>query len=126
MVDDKGTKRYPRDPQVARNALIQCKYKCTYDDTHFSFIARGSKHMYVEAHHLIPLSASEHFVKSIDVEANVVALCSTCHDCIHHGTDSDRYNLIKKLYNDRKERLAKAEIYVSLEQLLSYYGISME
>ncbi len=126
VIDDKGTRRFPRDPQVAARALSQGKYLCTFNNEHYTFKAKGSEHMYVEAHHLIPISESDKFVTSIDVEANIVSLCSICHDCIHHGTDDDKFALIKKLYTQRKERLVKAGIYVSLEQLLGFYGINLE
>ena len=126
VIDDKGTRRFPRDPQVAARALSQGKYLCTYNNEHFTFKAKGSDHMYVEAHHLIPISESDKFVTSIDVEANIVSLCSICHDCIHHGTDEDKYELIKKLYIERKDRLEKAGVFVSLEQLLSFYGINLK
>lgn len=123
VIDDKGTRRFPRDSQVAARALRQGKYLCTFDNAHYTFQAKNSSHMYVEAHHLIPLSESDRFVTSIDVEANIVSLCSTCHDCIHHGTDVDKLKLIEKLYDERKERLEKVGIYVNKEQLASFYGI---
>ena len=125
VIDDKGTRRFPRDPKVAARALIQGEYLCTYDNNHFTFTAKNTTHMYVEAHHLIPISESDRFVTSIDVEANIVSLCSVCHDCIHHGTDEDKLKLIKKLYNERKERLEKAGVYVSIEQLAGFYGINL-
>ena len=124
VIDDKGVRRYPRDPQVAANALSQEDYLCVYNRSHFTFKAKGSEHMYVEAHHLIPLKESDRFGEnSIDVEANIVSLCSVCHDCIHHGTNEDKEKIIKNLYEKRKERLKKAGIYVSLELLLEFYGI---
>ena len=125
VIDEKGTRRFPRSPQVAARALSQGKYLCTYNNEHYTFTAKGSSHMYVEAHHLIPICESDKFVTSIDVEANIVSLCSTCHDCIHYGTDEDKWHLIKKLYNERKERLEKAGIFVSLEQLAGFYGIKL-
>ena len=34
---------------------------------------------YVEAHHLIPMGFQDDFSKSIDVEANIISLCTYCH-----------------------------------------------
>ena len=123
VIDEKGKKHFPRDPQVASRALIQGRYKCTYDPKHETFTAKGTNHMYVEAHHLVPMKESDKFVKSIDVEANVVSLCSVCHDCIHHGTDEAKYALIKKLYEERKSRLEATGIFVTFEQLLGFYSV---
>lgn len=123
VYDNKGVRRFPRDSKVASRALIQGNYLCAYDNSHFTFKANGSENMYVEAHHLIPIGESDKFNTSIDVEANIVPLCSVCHDCIHHGQNSEKTKIITKLYNERNGRLKKAGIVVSLEQLLMFYGI---
>lgn len=44
----------------------------------------------MEPHHLIPLQYHEEFEWSLDVEANVVSLCSECHNQIHYG-DGKKY-----------------------------------
>lgn len=67
-------------------------YKTQFDHSHFTFKVKNSNHMYVEVHHLIPISKSDEFKTSIDVEANIISLCSVCHDRIYHGTDEDRQN----------------------------------
>ena len=126
VIDDKGRRRFPRDSKVAANALIQGRYLCAFDESHKSFTAKGTNHMYVEAHHLIPLRESDRFVNSLDVEANVLSMCSTCHDAIHHATDEEKYVIIKRLYEIRKPRLEKAGIYTSLEQLLGFYNVNLE
>ena len=123
IIDSQGIRHFPRDPTVAANALAEGKFLCAYDDSHFTFISKKSEHMYVEAHHLIPISLSDNFDNSLDVEANVIPLCSICHDCIHHGTNDDRTKLLKKLYHKRKDRLEKAGISISFEQLLLFYDI---
>lgn len=108
-----------RSPQVAINAVARANYLCEIDPSHESFVRRSTKKNYVEAHHLIPLAYWKEFEHSIDVEANVVSLCSNCHNRIHHGLDAD--DLIKQLYNQRKERLEKAEIGIELDRLIKMY-----
>ena len=78
--------------------------------------------MYVEAHHLIPMEFQDLFSNSIDVEANVVSLCSICHDQIHHGRMADKRMIITDLFNKRATRLSNAGISISLQQLISFYN----
>ena len=61
------------------------------------------------------------FTNSIDVEANVVSLCSVCHDQIHHGKMADKKMIITDLLNKRATRLFNAGISVSLQQLIKFY-----
>ena len=46
--------------------------------------------MYVEAHHLIPISEGKRFGYSIDIAANICSLCPNCHRSIHLGTDYEK------------------------------------
>lgn len=59
------------------------------------------------------------FCNSLDVPANIVSLCSNCHNEIHYGKKFDL--LISKLYEERKEDLKEAGIYFTLEELLLKY-----
>lgn len=77
---------------------------------------------YTEAHHLVPLAYSDLFNYSLDVEENIISLCSTCHNQIHYGKDSE--SLIKKLYANRKELLKEAGIVLSEQELLEMYNNS--
>ncbi len=83
------------------------------------FISKEGNHKYTEGHHLVPLSYQKEFVHSLDVEANVVSLCPTCHRKLHYGNDSEKE--IEKLYKERINRLKESDISVSLEQLLHMY-----
>lgn len=112
---------YPRDKNTAINALSRANYKCEIDDSHPSFIRKNTKINYVEPHHLIPLSQQDMFKYSLDVEANIVALCSNCHNQIHYGANSKQ--LIKDLYCKRKDELKQAGISISLEGLLEMYQV---
>lgn len=113
--------RNRRSRQVAENALCIAEFKCEIDKEHPTFIRKRLNLPYTEAHHLVPLGYSECFDWSLDVEENVVSLCSTCHNQIHYGKDAEV--LIKKLYASRKELLKQAGIVLSEQELLEMYEI---
>lgn len=93
---------------------------CEINSDHPTFIRKNSGKNYTEPHHLVPMAFSEQFNVSLDVEENIVSLCSNCHNQIHYGADADK--LIEKLYEERKDALASVGIIITLEQLLSMYG----
>lgn len=112
--------QYPRDKQVAVNALIIAKHLCEADNTHFVFRRKNATTTYTEPHHLVPLSAQKYFPDiNLDREQNVVSLCSNCHNNLHYGADIDI--ILKPLYEMRKELLQKIGIDISYEQLKKYY-----
>lgn len=53
--------------------------------------------------------------------ANVVSLCSHCHNFLHYGRLEDKKADIEKLYNERKNKLAEAGISIEIEVLLEIY-----
>lgn len=110
---------YPRDFKMAQVALVKSNYSCEYDKNHYCFERRKDNTRYTEVHHLIPLCYHEEFKNSLDVPENIVSLCSNCHNEIHYGKNADQ--LIEKLYEERKELLRSAGIYISLEELLLKY-----
>ena len=57
------------------------------------------------------MAFSEQFNVSLDVEENIVSLCSNCHNQIHYGADADK--LIEKLYEERKDALASVGIIIT-------------
>ena len=105
---------------VSINALAHANYLCEINSDHPTFIRKNSGKNYTEPHHLVPMAFSEQFNVSLDVEENIVSLCSNCHNQIHYGADADK--LIEKLYEERKDALASVGIIITLEQLLSMYG----
>ena len=115
-----GIKTYIRDRKVAMNALKKANHKCEVDSEHEVFLRRNVEVGYTESHHLVPMAYSDIFDVSLDVEENIVSLCSNCHNQIHYGADADK--LIEKLYEERKDALASVGIIITLEQLLSMYG----
>lgn len=114
-----GYKTYPRNRQTALNAIHHANYCCEINSTHESFIKRNSEHKYMEPHHLIPMAFSDDFDKSLDNEANIISLCSNCHNEIHYGKNADK--LIEELYYQRKNLLLQAGIEISLEELIKMY-----
>lgn len=116
-----GHKTYPRDKQTAINALNYAGHCCEINAEHESFIRRNSNHKYMEPHHLIPMAFSERFDASLDVEENIISLCSNCHNEIHYGKNSRV--LIEKLYNQRKELLENKHLKITLKELFEMYGV---
>lgn len=118
----KGKRVYPRNRQVAINALAHAEFKCEINPYHHTFIRRNSDKPYTEPHHLVPMSLSDSFDVSLDVEQNIVSLCSNCHNEIHYGRDAG--DLIERLYKKRISYLESVGISISLDDLLDKYEMS--
>ena len=104
-------KRSNRDNSIKERVIERANHLCEIDNNHKTFISRNTGKQYMEGHHLIPLEFEDLFPYSLDVEANVVSLCSICHDEIHHGVNYKE--LIDKLYEKRKDDLKKCGIEIS-------------
>lgn len=117
----KGRKIYNRSPQTAINALALANYKCEIDETHPTFIRRKNGKPYTEPHHLIPMAFSDRFNVSLDVEENIVSLCSHCHNLLHYGRDAKK--LLNLLFDKRKNMLENVGISIDLEDLYEIYRI---
>lgn len=116
-----GVQAYPRSRVSAMIALQNSNHKCEIDSSHSTFERRVDSLPYMESHHLIPMAAQGDFEVSIDVPENIVSLCSSCHNEIHYGKNAVK--LIEQLYNSRVHLLEQNGIFVSLPQLLKYYGL---
>ena len=119
LIETKHGKRYKRDKQRSINALHRANYSCEYDVTHKSFLRKSANVNYTESHHLVPMAFQEQFSVTLDTEANIVSLCSNCHNQIHYGQGADK--LIEALYTLRKEALENEGIVITLDQLLAMY-----
>jgi 5-methylcytosine-specific restriction protein A len=75
---------------------------CESNPEHTTFVAKSSGKYYVEAHHLIPVSEEGSFEHSIDVPANILCLCPTCHRKFQHAIDLEKIELIERFYKLRK------------------------
>lgn len=120
-IEGKGKKIYKRNRDIAINALGIAQFRCEINDEHYTFLRKNTDIPYTEPHHLIPMAYQEEFDYSIDIEENIISLCSNCHNEIHYGKNAKC--LIVKLYNERKNLLDKKKIVIQLEKLLSYYGL---
>ena len=116
-----GIKTYPRNRSVAMNALAHAQYSCEVDSNHPVFIRRNMNINYTEPHHLVPMAYSDLFNVSLDVEENIVSLCSNCHNQLHYGRDLEE--VLKKLYDARISYLNQVRINISFKQLLEMYGL---
>ncbi|MCU4768296.1 HNH endonuclease [Bacillus toyonensis] len=116
-----GRSSYKRDPKTSKKAIVLANYQCEIDSVHEDFISKVTKKNYVEAHHLIPMGYQDDFEKSIDVEANIVSLCASCHKKLHHAEYKVIESLIENLYDDRIGRLNDCQIKLTKNNLLSYY-----
>lgn len=110
---------YKRDPGIAINAIKNADYKCEYCSEHQTFIRKANGMPYTEPHHLVPMRAQKDFSVSLDVENNIVSLCSNCHNLIHYGKGAEI--LLKKIYNEREQLLQRAGIVITFEELMNYY-----
>lgn len=112
-------KQTSRDALVKKRALEKANYKCELNPNHQTFINKSNGKPYILGHHLIPLEFEYLFPYSLDIEANIVSLCSLCHDEIHHGINYKE--LIDKLYNQRKENLK--ECWIEIDDIQYLYDM---
>lgn len=110
--------QWRRNQIVIAQAIEGANNCCERDRDHHTFIARSSGKAYMEGHHLIPLRFQSEFSCGIDVYANVVCLCPTCHRLMHFGQDSERRYVAEMFYENRAERLSKSGIDLSKKDFL--------
>ena len=120
LIIKNGLKVYIRDKNIAMNALAHAKYLCEINPEHPSFVRKSMGINYTEPHHLIPMAYSSLFDVSLDVEENIISLCSNCHNQIHYGVEIE--HILKKLYHERIEYLKRVGINISYKQLLEMYN----
>jgi 5-methylcytosine-specific restriction enzyme A len=112
-------KLYKRNKSVSQNALAIAKYLCEIDNTHPTFLRKNFLIPYTEPHHLVPLEFFDSFFVSLDIEENIVSLCSNCHNRLHYG---DNVSLILfGLLEKRKTHLQNVGICITLDELLKMY-----
>lgn len=115
-----GVKIYMRDRKISMNALAHADYLCEIDKKHPTFIRKYIDFNYTEPHHLIPMAYSDLFDFSLDVEENIISLCSNCHNLLHYGKDYEV--MLKRIYGERIEDLTKVGLYITFEELLEMYA----
>ena len=120
LINVNGRQTYRRDRKVALNALMVAENKCEIDRNHPTFIRKNSNLPYSEPHHFVPVAFHEMFPVSLDVEENIISLCSNCHNQLHYGKDIKA--LLTIIYETRKNLLRSAGIDVSLKELFKMYN----
>lgn len=120
LINMNGRETYRRDRRVAINALALADYKCEVDANHPFFIRKNSNLPYSEPHHLVPVAYHKMFPFSLDVEENIISLCSNCHNQLHYGKDIR--TLLTDMYEARKDLLHSVGIDVSLQELFKMYN----
>ena len=113
--------QWARSNVIPKKAIILAQYKCEFDELHLYFNSKTTQNNYVEAHHLIPMEFQNEFLKSLDVEANLISLCPVCHKQVHHAAFDEKKQILELLYKKRKDRLKKCKIDISMQKLFSYY-----
>ncbi|MDR7245907.1 hypothetical protein J2W47_005033 [Priestia megaterium] len=101
-------------------------YTCEIDSSHETFISKSTNMPYVESHHFIPMGKQGEFQYDLDQLANLISLCPLCHRLIHLGTDADKERLLRKLYDQRKQRLENIGIEIDFSELKRVYGIPLK
>ena len=120
LLEVKGRKTHPRSQRISANALALADHKCEIDSNHPSFIRKNTEMQYVEPHHLIPLEFHYLFTVSLDVEENIISLCSNCHNQLHYGKGIKP--LLSELFEQRKNLLASVGIQITLKELFKMYN----
>ena len=97
----KLVEEYKRDPQIRQEALKKANYKCFFDNNHTTFPTSNCE-VYMEGHHIIPVSRKESFIQDLDVIENILCLCPTCHRKIHLSTNDVKENMLKEIIKNTK------------------------
>ena len=124
---ENGFEKRPPTNNLIKETIVElsngeCLYSRLTGKKHASFKQENGK-KYVEAHHLIPLKARrDFFPRNLDRPSNIVCLCSECHACLHHGSQKEKEQILRVLYDHCIDALNDDQIYISFEQLLKYYS----
>lgn len=110
------TSYWKRSSIIKQQSIKSARYLCEINPIHKTFIAKRTGEQYMEGHHAIPMSKQDAFDVSLDIYANIICLCPICHRLLHYGQDSEKDNLLNKIYYDRSSRLEKSGIKLSREE----------
>lgn len=116
----KGKDAFSRSREIALKRLEKSKYQCEFDSSCRLFTCRSTGRNYVEAHHLIPMSAQSEFGKSLDHVENIFSLCPHCHRAIHHAEKPVTRDMLRSL-SDRRPVLSRYGLNIS--DLTNLYGV---
>lgn len=117
-----GGGSYVRNPNIAAAALEAAAFKCEINNAHQTFVSSAKDLPFVEAHHLVPMSQQGSYDFSLDVTANIVALCPLCHKLLHHAKPKAKKASLLAMLAERHIRLNEKGIDVTADALLGYYN----
>lgn len=118
-VSDMGTisiAKWKRNGIVKKQSIEMANHTCEINDKHETFVAAATHKQYMEGHHVIPMKNQGAFSVSLDVYANIICLCPTCHRMLHYGLKEEQYSVLNKIYYQRAERLCQSGIKLSREE----------
>lgn len=118
-VCDSGRITYRRSQAVKLNAYENSGCCCEANHDHMTFNRRSDARPYLEMHHLVPMALQPFFNVSLDIEENVVALCSNCHSEVHYG--EKQADLVRRLLALRADDLKRVGIVISEDDLVEAY-----
>ncbi len=119
--EGKKTGRYKTDKRVTETVLANADYNCYFDSKHKTFIKKDGN-IYMEGHHFIPMNAQDDFLPvNLDRQINIISLCPTCHKKMHKARKKDRYPLLKKVLDEKKESFENIGIKINLSDLYNNY-----
>lgn len=83
--------------------------------------------IYLEGHHMIQMENAKFFQHDIDIVENIIPVCPNCHKKLHNA-NSEIVKTMVRQYCDNvdKKSLIKKGVFVDVETLLNFYGISEE
>ncbi len=115
--------KYRTDYKLKCEVLRNCGFRCEIDDKHFSFLNNEGV-MYVEGHHLVPMSFQKSFGDiNIDCRDNIICLCPNCHKMIHYGGDLVKEELLEKLFMKVKDRSFFVDNAINVDRLKKFYNL---
>ncbi|ALD66605.1 HNH endonuclease [Spiroplasma cantharicola] len=91
-----------RDLKLVKQTYERDQYKCFFSKDHFSFYTEDGN-MYLEAHHIVPISLAPVYKINLDLLDNMVSLCPNCHKSMHYSENENKYKMlqiIKKFESD--------------------------
>ncbi|MBK5201147.1 MAG: HNH endonuclease [Spirochaetaceae bacterium] len=114
-----------RDRIIVNQVMHAEGYLCEIDIHHKTFVAKSTNRPYMEAHHLIPLSLQYNVNKSLDVYANLVVLCPTCHRLLHFATNDEKKGSLIQLFDERQDRLNDSGIKMQRSEFFELLELRM-
>lgn len=110
---------WKRSTIIKMQAIKSAGYECEINSNHTTFISKSTGHPYMEGHHVLPMKYQDKFNHSLDVYANVICLCPTCHRLLHYGISSEKMNVVNKIYYDRVGRLEVSGLKLTITEFRS-------